>query len=63
MFEERLNELKAYLLNSHPKHKESLISVDALVDAVVAIYDDCKVYTAAEKTGPIPKFMQKCKVN
>ena len=61
MFDERLNELKAFVLNSHPKYRDSPLSVDALLDAIVAIYDDCKNYSGADKTGPVPKFLQKCK--
>jgi hypothetical protein len=59
MFDERLSELKALLLNSHPQHRQSPISVDALLDALIAIYDDCKTFNV-DKNSTIPKFLQKC---
>ena len=61
MFEERLAELKAFLLNSHPKHRQSPVSIDALLDALIDIYDDCKTYSA-EKNSTIPKFLHKCMI-
>ncbi|KAI3639397.1 hypothetical protein MIR68_002927 [Amoeboaphelidium protococcarum] len=59
MFEDRLNELKSFILNNHPKHPDSALSVDALLDAVVAIYEDCKSFTGAEKNSSVPRFIQR----
>lgn len=58
----RLEELKAYLLNSHPKFKESPLSIEALLDSIVAIYDDCKTYPNIEKNNVITRFTQKCNI-
>jgi hypothetical protein len=60
--ESRAEELKSLVLNNHPKYKDSPISVDALLDAVVAIYDDCKTYVGTEKNTTISRFLQRCTV-
>jgi hypothetical protein len=60
LFEDRLKELKSHIINQHPKHQDSPLSIDSLFDGIVAIYDDCKVFGNADKTGAISRFIQKC---
>ena len=57
---DRIAELKSYILNNHPRVTESLLSADALLDAVVAIYDDCKAYNTTEKNIGISRYMSNC---
>ena len=56
----RIEELKSLVLNAHPKFKDSPLSIDALLDAIIAIYDDCKAYPSVEKNSAIARFLNKC---
>jgi hypothetical protein len=56
----RVEELKSLVLNSHPKYKDSPLSIDALLDAVIAVFDDCKAYAGSDKNTTISRFLQKC---
>lgn len=60
MFAERQNEVKGFILNIHPKFKDSPLSADSLLDAIIALHEDCKSFAAADKNGPIPKFVSRC---
>jgi hypothetical protein len=60
--EKRIEEIKSLVLNQHPKFKDSPFSIEALLDAIVAIYDDCKAYPSVEKNGAISRFLQKCTI-
>lgn len=58
---DRFDELKAYLLNSHPQFSDSPMSIETLLDAIIAIYDDYKAYPNSERNPVITRFIQKCK--
>jgi hypothetical protein len=56
--EERQLQLRSLLFPAGTEDQQ--ISVETLMDALVAVYDDCKVYSTAEKHGPIPRFLNRC---
>lgn len=58
LFIDRLSELKTVLLNISPHN--STFNVDALLDAFIAIFDDCSAYQKVEKNSNLQQFTLKC---
>ena len=58
--EERIEQLRELIIESQSKQSDVSLSVDALLDAIIALYDDCQACAPPDKSAPISKFIQKC---
>jgi hypothetical protein len=57
---DRVEKLLSVLHNQSGPRRVSPVSVDALLDAVIAVYDDCRTYAPSDKSKNISKFVNKC---